>query len=187
MCIFRTPEDCKGDIKDEEDIEKDGDTTDPEEESAPFGRKFLVFESSLLELFQHCPTCLATSVPKIVKIVGTMVVIDAKCCNGHNRIWMSQSWDGMLPWGNMLCAAATLFTGSNPGRVATFFKHLGMSYISLRTYYNIQQLYLNPAVNSVWDREQLSLLTAFQGKVIDVGGDARCDSPGHCAKYGLTI
>lgn len=109
MCIFRTPEDCKGDIKEEEDIEKDGDTTDPEEESAPFGRKFLVFESSLLELFQHCPTCLAPSVPKIVKIVGTMVVIDAKCCNGHNRIWMSQSWDGMLPWGNMLCAAATLY------------------------------------------------------------------------------
>lgn len=84
----------------------------------------------------------------------------------------------------MLCVAGTLFTGSNPARVFSFFKHIGMSYISLRTYYYLQKLYLIPAVNCVWTSEQQSLLTSFQGKHIDVGGDARCDSPGHCAKYG---
>lgn len=54
-----------------------------------------------------------------------------------------------------------------------------MSYISLRTYSYLQQLYLTPAVNSVWNSEQQSLLMPFQGKAIDVGDDARCDSPGH--------
>jgi len=57
------------------------DTTDSEEESAPFGRKFLVFENSLLQLFQHCSTCLAPTVPQIQKVIGTctVVVIEAKC------------------------------------------------------------------------------------------------------------
>ncbi|KAL9951461.1 hypothetical protein ACROYT_G044124 [Oculina patagonica] len=176
-------EDLEEDIKDEGDAEDD-DITDRVEENAPFGRKFLVFQSSLFELFQQCSTCLAPSVPKIQKIIGTMVVIEAKCCKGHTRIWKSQQCDGTLPWGNMLCAAGTLFTGSNPTRVVSFFRQIGMSYISLRAYFYLQKLYLIPAVNSVWNGEQQSLLTSFQGKVLDVGGDARCDSPGHCAKYG---
>lgn len=174
-------------MKDEDDIEHYIEGDEPrelDEVNAPFGRKFLVFESSLLQLFQRCSRCLAPSVPQIQHIVGTMVVIETKCCNGHILVWKSQPCDGTLPWGNMLCAAGTLFTGSNPACVASFFRHIGVCYISLRTYFYIQQLYLNPAVNRVWEREQLSLSTAFQGKAVDVGGDARCDSPGHCAKYG---
>ena len=182
--FFRTLDDWEEDIKDEEDIYKDDDTRDSEEESAPFGRKFLVFENCLLQLFQHYSNCLAPTVPQVQKVIGTMVVIEAKCSNGHRRIWQSQSCHGTLPWGNMLCAAGTLFTGSNPARVFSFFKHIGMSYISLRTYYYLQKLYLIPAVNCVWTSEQQSLSASFQGKHIDVGGDARCDSPGHCAKYG---
>ena len=62
-------------IKDEEDIDEGDDTRDSEEESAPFGRKFLVFENSLLQLIQHCSTCLAPTVPQVQKVIGTMVVI----------------------------------------------------------------------------------------------------------------
>ncbi|KAL9977615.1 hypothetical protein ACROYT_G015038 [Oculina patagonica] len=58
-------------------------------------------------------TCFAPSVPKIQKIIGTMVVIEAKCCKGHTRI-----------------------------------------------------------------------LEEPTDRAIDVCGDARCNSPGHCAKYG---
>ena len=139
-----------------------------------------MFESSLFELFQQCATCLAPSVPQILKTIGTMVIIETKCCNGHSRIWQSQPCDGTLPWGNMLCVAGTLFTGSNPARVTSFF----VSYMSMRTYIYIQKLYLIPAVNHVWEGEQQSLLAELHGKAVDVGGDARCDSPGHSAKYG---
>lgn len=113
-----------------------------------------------------------------------MIVVVSKCLNGHIRNWTSQQCDSRLPWGNMLCATGTLFTGSNPARVASFFKHIGVLYMSRETYYKLQRLYLAPAVNRCWEREQLSLLKALQGKEIAVGGDARCDSPGHSAKYG---
>ena len=77
-----------------------------------------------------------------------------------------------------------LFIGSNPARVAAFFKHIGVQYMSLRTYYKIQRVYLAPAVNRCWENEQPSLLQSLQGKTIALGGDGRCDSPGHSAKYG---
>ena len=56
--------------------------------------------------------------------------------------------------------------------------------MSLRTYYKIQRVYLAPAVNRCWENEQLSLLQSLQGKAIALGGDGRCDSPRHSAKYG---
>lgn len=114
-----------------------------------------------------------------------MIVIVSKCLKGRTKTWASQRCDGKLPWGNMLCAAGTLFTGSNPARVAAFFKHNGVQYMSLRTYYKIQRVYLAPAVNRCWENEQLSLLQSLQqGKAIAFGGDGRCDSPGHSAKHG---
>ena len=122
--------------------------------------------------------------PRLDKVVGSMIVIVSKCSNGHTRTWTSQKCDGRLPWGNMLCAAGTLFTGSNPARVASFFNHVGVLYMSLKTYYKIQRVYLAPVVNRCWENEQLFLLTSLKGKAIDLGGDARCDSPGHSAKYG---
>ena len=136
-------------------------------------REAVLFESNLFELFESCYKWLAPSEPKIEKAVGSMVVIVSKCSNGHIRRWMSQKCDGRMPWGNMLLAAGTLFTESNPARVASFFKEVGVMYMSLRTYYKIQRLYLAPAVNRCWENEQLTLLTSLKGKIIAVGGDAR--------------
>ncbi|KAK2555213.1 hypothetical protein P5673_023192 [Acropora cervicornis] len=100
-----------------EDVETgDEDTKD---ETAPFGRKFLVFESNLFQLFQSCYKCLAPAMPRLDK-----------------------------------------------------------------TYCKIQRVYLAPVVSRCWENEQLFLLTSLKGKAIDLGGDARCDSPGHSAKYG---
>ena len=50
--------------------------------------------------------------------------------------------------------------------------------MSLRTYYKIQRVYLAPLVN------RYSHLRSLQGEAIALGGDARCDSPGHSPKYG---
>ena len=62
----------------------------------------------------------------IYMVIGSMVVIDAKCSNDHCCIWQSQSCHGTLPWRDMLCAAATLFTRSNPTQVFIFFKEQGI-------------------------------------------------------------
>ncbi|KAK2570066.1 hypothetical protein P5673_004811, partial [Acropora cervicornis] len=173
--------DCSGnewnlnDIKQDSDAEYEDYETgdeDTKDETAPFGRKFLVFESNLFELFQSCYKCLAPAMPRLDKVVGSMIVIVSKCSNGHTRTWTSQKCDGRLPWGNMLCAAGTRFTGSNPARVASFFNHVGVLYMSLKTYYKIQRVYLAPVVNRCWENEQLFLLTSLKGKAIDLGGDA---------------
>ena len=172
---FRNLDNIKQDSDGEYEDEETGDV-DTNDETAPFGKKYLVFQS--------CYKCLAPATPRLEKVVGSMIVIVSKWSNGHTRTWTSQKCDGRLPWGNMLCAAGTLFTGSNPARVASFFNHDGVLYMSLKTYYKIQRVYLAPAVKRCWENEQLSLLTSLQGKAIDLGGDARCDSPGHSAKYG---
>jgi len=46
-------------------------------------------------------------------------------------------------------------------------------------------LYLIPVVNQTWCEEQQTILTSLEGTTVDIGGDARCDSPGHNAKYGV--
>lgn len=48
------------------------------------------------------------------------------------------------------------------------------------------QRYLVQAVETVWKAHQYALfdLTRRQNEAVVVGGDARCCSPGHSAKYG---
>ena len=49
----------------------------------------------------------------------------------------------------------------------------------------MQKCYLVPAVSRVWARQQQALLQQVRDRQTEltVGGDARCDSPGHNAKY----
>lgn len=117
---------------------------------------------------------------KIYMVIGSMVVIDAKCSNDHCCIWQSQSCHGTLPWRDMLCAAAALFTRSNPTQVFTFFKNNGLPYISLRTYH-----YLPHPWCELWLDQWTAVPFNFQVKHTDVGCDARCDTPGHCVKYSI--
>jgi hypothetical protein len=52
-----------------------------------------------------------------------------------------------------------------------------------RTYNRIQKVYLIPSVIETWDSHQMDIIRAAVGKVLTLGGDARCDSPGYSAKY----
>lgn len=66
------------------------------------------------------------------------------------------------------------------------FGHANVSCFSERTFHNIQQHYLVPAVKMVWKAHQDALfdLIRRQNEAVVVGGDVRCCSPGHTAKYG---
>ena len=72
---------------------------------------------------------------------------------------------------------------------SSHFKILNCASISLPTFFRHQSSYLLPAVSSVWIRHQERLLSKFkESKVnLQVGGDGRADSPGHCAKYGTYL
>lgn len=50
----------------------------------------------------------------------------------------------------------------------------------------LQSRYLEPTVISAWQAEQEAVLAEvaeLEGGLV-IAGDGRCDSPGHCAKFG---
>lgn len=85
----------------------------------------------------------------------------------------------------MFCVVGILFIGSNFVRVVSFFNYVGVLYMLLKIYYKIQRVYFVFVVNRCWENEQLFFLIFFQGKVIDFGGDVRCDFLGYLVKYGI--
>ena len=75
-------------------------------------RKFIIFESKLLELFQFCPSCSAHALFDVKRILGSMIKVEQTCGScGFNRIWESQPMIGSVPAGNLIFSAALLLTG----------------------------------------------------------------------------
>ena len=72
-------------------------------------RKFVVFESCLRELFLRCFTCLSSCRVVLRRVLGTSVVIEQQCCNGHHNSWSSQRFVQQMPAGNLLLSAALFF------------------------------------------------------------------------------
>jgi len=147
-------------------------------------RKFMVFESCLVKLLLVCCVCLSPCRVFLKKCIGSFVALEQRCVHGHKLIWHSQPFYGSVPAGNLLTAACILFSGSSPVRSLNVFRHLSMSTISLRTYNMMQSSYLTTAVKSVWLNSQEKLLHSLRGKSLNIGGDGRCCSPGHTAKFG---
>ena len=61
---------------------------------------------------------------------------------------------------------------------------LNLQFFSESFFYDTQQKYLFPVINDAWEAEkqrQLDILNAKE--VVNLDGDAHCDSPGHSAKY----
>ena len=161
-------------------------------EEAVTEKKFLVFGSALKELLQICPVCSQHGIASehICSVVlkrrkGSMVIVERSCPEGHQTYWSNQPEHNRLPLGNMAIAASIMFSGANPAKALDALCHMNMASISYRTYLNIQSHYLIPTILSVWQKEQTRLFVEVIGsEAVTLGGDARCCSPGHTAKYG---
>ena len=83
-------------------------------------------------------------------------------------------------------SAAILFSGSLPSKALQVFDILNVHAIARNTFFRHQEKYLQPAVRSVWTRQQRSVFQDLKQKRIPLAlaGDGRADSPGHSAKYG---
>ena len=154
------------------------------EENPIIEKKYIVFESCLRSLLVVCSICLGVCKVAVKQVKGTLVVMTAVCSNGHNRIWYSQPLHKKMPTGNLYLAASMLFSGASATKVLRALKNIGIQTFSLRTYTKLQSAYLVPAVYKVWGTKQEALLKDRKGKTVNIGGDARCCSPGHTAKYG---
>lgn len=149
--------------------------------------KYIVFKSSLLELFTHCSSCHIACTGKVAYIKGTFIAIKQCCAHcGHERQWLSQPRIKDTPAGNLLLSSAILFSGGTPGKILRVLNHMKVACFTERTFYSHQRRYLEPAVISVWATKQSTLLDQCRatGVPLTIGGDGRADSPGHSAKYG---
>lgn len=150
-------------------------------------RKFLVFESCIVSLFTKCQrTGCAAEVREIKRIVsGSRLLVQTKCVAGCLYTWSSQPILNRMGAGNLLLAAAILFSGNTYARMHDFADYLKMPILSESQFYALQKRYLFPVVNDTWISCQVGVLQGFHGatKVV-LCGDGRCDSPGHSAKYG---
>lgn len=84
--------------------------------SAEAERKFLVFESHLLELFRLCPQCL-TPCKKTVSTKGSLVSVQSECPCHHVNLWSSQPLLQGNPVGDMVLKRC--FLHSLPGSSST--------------------------------------------------------------------
>jgi hypothetical protein len=150
--------------------------------------KFIVFERKLYELFEMipCPECgeRFNLIGKNKRNIGTMVKIRCVCKNHHVFYWNSQPVHHNNALGNSLCSAAILFSGNTFAALNKFAYVYNLRMITKSTYNRNQAIYLFPIVNSAWENEQRKMSTELKDKSLNVSGDGRCDSPGHCAKYG---
>ncbi|XP_064480534.1 uncharacterized protein LOC135394033 [Ornithodoros turicata] len=163
-----------------EDSFFEGDTTTPE---CPVEqRKFIVFEAPLLELFKACRSC-SGSCKVTTSVRGTLLTVVSECASGHKFSWNSQPELNRMAAGNVLLSGAILFNGASPTKVLRLLSSINIQMISKVAYDTYQKGCLLPAVSQVWNAEHNHLLLSLQDKPVDLLGDGRCDSPGHCAKY----
>ena len=165
--------------------ESDEEPCQPHEEP-----KYIVFQSKLHCLFKNCSKCGSRCSLKEQKR-GSFLKIQQDCsnCNLQN-IWSSQPEvevkdNRRVPLGNIMLSAAILFSGLPISAALRMLTFVGIAVINTRTFFRHNARYLQPAVYHVWCAQQQSLLdvarTAPDGVVL--GGDGRCDSPGHSSKF----
>lgn len=89
---------------------------------------------------------------------------------------------------NLYCAGATFYTGATFTDISDFFKLMRTSYLSERSFYEIQSEYIVPTINSYYDEKLVNVLAEMRGRSLEnepitLMGDGRSDSPGFSAKY----
>ncbi|XP_077968635.1 uncharacterized protein LOC120326639 [Styela clava] len=147
--------------------------------------KYIVSRHKLLQLFASCEKCSGICAVDVERVVGTMVVIQAICCQcGYNRHWESQDSIGGISEGNILLSASILFGGVCPKKVLRSLCNSGIRTIAYSTYQRHQDKYLQPVIVASWVEQRAALLAERRGMPLTIGGDGRADSRGHSAKFG---
>lgn len=145
-------------------------------------RKFIIFESELNKLLNACPVCREPICEQTKRVQGTALFIKFECLSGHVYQWCSQPFVSNMCAGNLLLAAACVFTGETFETISQLAEALNLSMFSKNTYYDVQKQYLVPVVNTHWINQQQLMLGGL-GTKLNLVGDGQCDSPGFNAKY----
>ncbi|KAK7925018.1 hypothetical protein WMY93_007328 [Mugilogobius chulae] len=147
--------------------------------------KYIVFESSLKQLFQTCPICKRyCNLQK--RSSGTFVSYIQSCPHClYNRKWDSQPIMGSTPVGNLQLSAAVYFSGGSYIKMEKICKAMNLQVHQYNAFRRHSRSFLEPAIYHKWKKDQETFFEELKRKgKVAVGGDMRADSPGHSAKYG---
>ncbi|XP_071819789.1 uncharacterized protein [Apostichopus japonicus] len=152
--------------------------------------KCIVSLSKLLELLKliHGEYCTHTNCTKTLcyqwSAIGTAIIFSWKCEDGHVcGKWYSQNRFCGIFTGNIQFSSAVTISGNNYSKMALYFKVSKVFFVSNTTFLRVQRLYVTPAVKATWQKVQKAEFCKLKDKGLCVAGDARTDSPGHCAQY----
>ena len=98
-------------------------------------RKFIVFESQLMTLFNRCPSC-GLEVKLETSTIGTLLVVNGICPDGHVLHWQSQPMVKGMAAGNLLLSAAILLCGLTFTGIANLADLLNLAMLSERRFYD---------------------------------------------------
>ena len=147
--------------------------------------KYIVFKSSLLQLFTFCTSCHNNTTGEVTYTKGTFIAMRQQYSHcGQQWLRTSQPHIKDTPAGNILFSI--LNSGTTPAKILRVLTYMKIACFTDRTFYYQQKRYLGPATISLWEAKQSMLLSQCKamGKALTIGGDGRADSPGHSAKYG---
>ncbi|XP_071850737.1 uncharacterized protein [Apostichopus japonicus] len=116
--------------------------------------------------------------------IGTAIIFSWKCEDGHVcGKWYSQNRFCGIFTGNIQFSSAVTISGNNYCKMALYFKVSKVFFVSNTTFLRVQRLYVTPAVKATWQKVQKAEFCKLKDKGLCVAGDARTDSPRHCAQY----
>ncbi|XP_056457818.1 uncharacterized protein LOC130391621 [Gadus chalcogrammus] len=161
---------------------------DTEEQGVWDERKWIVNESSIMQLFRTCHICAAQITDKKVTTTGSQLKIEWTCLNNHHGKWASCPDARGMAQNNLLVSAATLFSGTTFTEVHEWASILNLQLLKKSQYYSIQSDYLIPVVHFAYKDHHENLIRRLirqkaEGESIELCGDARSDSPGYSCKY----
>ena len=109
--------------------------------------KFIVFFTQLLMLFQIFRVCKSDKTLVEVNSHGTMAEVKTTCVNpycGERTTWFSQPYfpGTKIAAGNLLLSFGILVAGTSATKVFRVLKHMGMTCVSLTTFFKYQRVSL---------------------------------------------
>lgn len=138
---------------DEEQPANDFDLHDIDENADKEERErcLLVYESTLLNLFKHCPKCGGDATAKEVVIKGSLFKVQIECCKGCITVWNSQplikSCKGM---GNLDFTCAITLAGIPQAKFEKFAWLMNLKFVHNTTFYRQRKHFVQPVVKEVF-------------------------------------
>ncbi|XP_039675675.1 uncharacterized protein LOC120571041 [Perca fluviatilis] len=162
-------------------------TPTSEDSSAPThnSKKYIVYENSIMELFNVCPVCTRACDVRTQRL-GTFLSVKQRCphCT-FTRQWNSQPVLGSTPAGDLHLSAAMYLSGASFTQIEQVFKAMKLQLFGHETFRRHARAFVEPAVVHHWKVTQdVNVQRLSQEEKVILGGDMRADSPGHSAKYG---